>query len=35
LAPGKPGRKTAYFAVQIENNGKKGEWGPLVSALIP
>jgi hypothetical protein len=28
-------RKTAYFAVQIENEGKKGNWGPLVSALIP
>jgi hypothetical protein len=27
--------KTAYFAVQIENEGKKGSWGPLVSALIP
>ncbi|MDR1866673.1 MAG: hypothetical protein LBQ77_00220 [Treponema sp.] len=28
--------KTAYVAVQIENNeGKKGPWGPLVSALIP
>jgi hypothetical protein len=27
--------KTAYFAVQIENEGKKGTWGPLVSALIP
>jgi hypothetical protein len=27
--------KTACFAVQIENDGKKGEWGPLVSALIP
>jgi hypothetical protein len=27
--------KTAYFAVQIENDGKKGNWGPLVSALIP
>jgi hypothetical protein len=27
--------KTAYFAVQIENDGKKGPWGPLVSALIP
>jgi hypothetical protein len=21
--------KTAYFAVQIENDGKKGPWGPL------
>jgi hypothetical protein len=27
--------KTAYFAVQIENDGRKGPWGPLVSALIP
>jgi hypothetical protein len=27
--------KTAYFAVQIENDGKKGVWGPMVSALIP
>ena len=27
--------KTAYFAVQIENEGKKGPWGPLVNALIP
>jgi hypothetical protein len=27
--------KTAYFAVQIENSGKKGPWGPMVSALIP
>jgi hypothetical protein len=27
--------KTAHFAVQIENDGKKGGWGPLVSALIP
>jgi hypothetical protein len=27
--------KTAYFAVQIENEEKKGPWGPLVSALIP
>jgi hypothetical protein len=27
--------KTAYFAVQIENEGKKGPWGPLVLALIP
>jgi hypothetical protein len=27
--------KTAYFAVQIENEGKKGNWGPMVSALIP
>jgi hypothetical protein len=27
--------KTAYMAVQIENDGKKGGWGPVVSALIP
>jgi hypothetical protein len=27
--------KNAYFAVQVENDGKKGPWGPLVSALIP
>jgi hypothetical protein len=27
--------KTACFAVQIENDGKKGPWGPIVSALIP
>jgi hypothetical protein len=27
--------KTAFFAVQIENEGKKGPWGPLVQALIP
>jgi hypothetical protein len=27
--------KTAYFAVQVENEGKKGPWGPVVSALIP
>ena len=27
--------KTAYFAVQIENEGKKGPWGPLVGAIIP
>jgi hypothetical protein len=26
---------TVSFAVQIENDGKKGPWGPLVSALIP
>jgi hypothetical protein len=26
---------TVYFAVQIENDGKKGPWGPMVSALIP
>ena len=27
--------KTAWFAVQVENDGKKGNWGPLVQALIP
>ena len=27
--------KTAYFAVQVENGGKKGPWGPMISALIP
>jgi hypothetical protein len=27
--------KTAFFAVQIENEGKKGPWGPLTNALIP
>jgi hypothetical protein len=27
--------KTVYFVVQIENDGKKGAWGPMVSALIP
>jgi hypothetical protein len=27
--------KTCYMAVQIENDGRKGPWGPLVSALIP
>jgi hypothetical protein len=27
--------KTAVFAVQVENEGKKGPWGPMVSALIP
>jgi hypothetical protein len=27
--------KNAHFAVQVENDGKKGPWGPLVSALIP
>jgi hypothetical protein len=26
---------TAYFAVQVENDGKKGGWGPMVQALIP
>jgi hypothetical protein len=27
--------KTAYFAVQVENDGKKGSWGTMTSALIP
>jgi hypothetical protein len=27
--------KYCFMAVQIENEGKKGSWGPLVSALIP
>jgi hypothetical protein len=27
--------KTVYFAVQVENDGKKGPWGPVVSAIIP
>jgi hypothetical protein len=27
--------KTAYLAVQVENGGKKGQWGPMVSAVIP
>jgi hypothetical protein len=27
--------KTVYMAVQIENDGKKGEWRPMTSALIP
>jgi hypothetical protein len=27
--------KTVYMAVQVENDGKKGPWGPMVSALIP
>ncbi|MDR1127642.1 MAG: hypothetical protein LBL06_05895 [Treponema sp.] len=27
--------KMVYFAAQVENEGKKGPWGPLVSALIP
>ncbi|MDR0684620.1 MAG: hypothetical protein LBF83_05790 [Spirochaetaceae bacterium] len=25
----------AYFAVQVENSGRKGPWGPMVHALIP
>ena len=27
--------KTVYIAVQVENGGKKGPWGPMVSAVIP
>ncbi|MDR2741035.1 MAG: hypothetical protein LBB98_02650 [Treponema sp.] len=27
--------KTVYMAVQVENDRKKGNWGPMVSALIP
>jgi hypothetical protein len=27
--------KTIYIAVQIENGGRKGPWGPIVSAIIP
>jgi len=27
--------KICHFAVQIENEGKKGPWGPITSALIP
>jgi hypothetical protein len=27
--------KTAYLAVQVENDGKKGPWGPVISAIIP
>jgi hypothetical protein len=27
--------KTVYIAVQVENDGKKGPWGPIVSAIIP
>jgi hypothetical protein len=26
---------TVFFAVQIENEGKKGPWGPMTPALIP
>jgi hypothetical protein len=29
------GGKMAYFSVQIENEGRKEPWEPLVSALIP
>lgn len=27
--------KTAYIAVQVENNGLKGQWGPMIQAVIP
>jgi hypothetical protein len=27
--------KNAVLAVQVENDGKKGGWGPIVSAFIP
>jgi hypothetical protein len=27
--------KTVWLAIQVENDGKKRTWGPLVSALIP
>ena len=27
--------KKLYFAIQIENEGKKGPWGPIVEAIIP
>jgi hypothetical protein len=27
--------KIAYLAVQVENGGRKGPWGPITSALIP
>jgi hypothetical protein len=27
--------KTAYMAVQVENGGRKGPWGPLASGIIP
>jgi hypothetical protein len=27
--------KMVYLAIQVENNGIKGDWGPMVSALIP
>jgi len=32
--PGDSG-KTCYLAAQIENDGKKGPWGPMTSAVIP
>jgi hypothetical protein len=27
--------KTVYFAVQVENDGRKGHWGPMTFSLIP
>jgi hypothetical protein len=27
--------KTVYMSVQVENDGIKGDWGPMVSELIP
>ncbi|MDR2150430.1 MAG: hypothetical protein LBO67_06375 [Spirochaetaceae bacterium] len=27
--------KIAFFAIQVENGGKKGPWGPLLNAVIP
>ncbi|MDR0599243.1 MAG: hypothetical protein LBG84_04065 [Treponema sp.] len=27
--------KTVWMAIQVENDGKKGPWGPLFSAVIP
>jgi hypothetical protein len=27
--------KICYMAVQVENEGRKGPWGPMTSALIP
>ena len=27
--------KTVYLAAQVENDGKKGPWGPMVSTHIP
>jgi hypothetical protein len=32
--PGDSG-STAYFVVQVENDGKKGTWGQITSAIIP
>jgi len=28
-------RKFVYIAVQVENEGKKGPWGPMIKAVIP